>query len=258
MRKDKQEWLKSFLDEQYLKYNNTGFIANDPICIPHQFKNKQDIEIAGFLSSTISWGNRASIIKNASRIMEAMDNNPYAFIKDFNRKNARRLKGIVHRTFNENDLIDFCFALHKLYTEFESLEQVFFNGYKNENSIREAIINFRNEFIRNLKHSHSLKHISNPEKNASAKRLCMFLRWMVRKDSHKVDFGIWKTIHTRDLMLPLDVHTGTVARTLGLLKRNSNDWQAVEEITKALRAFDQDDPVKYDYALFGIGVNKTL
>lgn len=247
--------LKEFLEEKYHLYNREEFIESDPISIPHLFSKKQDIEIAGLLAATIAWGNRRSIITNARKLMQWMDFDPHHFIMHATAKDLKPFQKFVHRTFNGNDCIFFLQSLQSIYKKNESMETLFMEGIKKEDAtIKEGIISFRNAF---LKHKHVQrveKHISNPAKKSSAKRLCMFLRWMVRNNKGGVDFGIWKNIKPSQLCLPLDIHTGNVSRALGLLKRTQNDWQAVEEITNILKTFDTHDPVKYDFALFGLGV----
>lgn len=255
----KTQDIKDFLDECYLKYNNKAFIENDPICIPHLFSKKEDIEIAAFLSATIAWGNRKSIITNATKLMNWMDNEPHQFILNHSKKDLKPFEKFVHRTFNGEDCLFFLNSLKNIYSSHKGLEAVFANKKKDDDfNLKFNIINFRNLFLETKHLSRSEKHISNPIKKSSAKRLCMFLRWMVRNDKKGVDFGIWKSMTPKDLCLPLDVHTGNVSRTLGLLSRTQNDWQAVEEITGVLRVLDPIDPIKYDFALFGIGVNKVL
>jgi len=251
--------IKDLLDEKHLKYNNRSFIENDPISIPHLFTKKEDIEIAALLAATIAWGNRKSIITNANKLMQWMDHAPHDFILNHSKKELKPFETFVHRTFNGTDCIFFLNSLKNIYTNNKDLEAAFKNTItKNDLNLKHNIVSFRNLFLKTKHLSRSEKHISDPSKKSSAKRLCMFLRWMVRDDKKGVDFGIWKSISTKDLCLPLDVHTGNVSRTLGLLKRTQNDWQAVEEITSVLKQLDPNDPVKYDFALFGIGVNKDL
>lgn len=243
------EQLKLLLEEKFDAFNRTSFIETDPIQIPHAFTKQQDIEIAALFSSTIAWGNRKSIIKNAGFLMELMDRAPYDFILNASAKEIKTLKVFVHRTFNGEDAIAFVLALRRLYTKHKSLE--FYFDVKGNAMVK--ISNFRNCFLKGQMGTHVTKHLSDPEKGSAAKRLNMFLRWMVRSDQRGIDFGLWKKISAADLMLPLDVHTGTVARKLKLLQRKQDDRKAVEEVTAALRKFDPKDPVKYDYALFGLG-----
>lgn len=249
--------LKDFLDEKADVYNNTGFIQDDPVQIPHRFSLKQDIEIAGFLAATISWGNRKSIIKSAEKMLEIMGNSPYDFVMNHSEKNLSLLsEKSIHRTFNGEDFVYFIQRFHKIYNENESLENLFLIN-KKENNFYHSIERFRAAFLDIEKHR-SHKHVSSPYKNSSAKRIIMFLRWMIREDNRGVDFGIWKNIDQRFLSVPLDVHTGNISRKLGLIKRTQNDWKTVEELDAVIRKFDEKDPAKYDFALFGLGVTKEL
>lgn len=251
--------IKALLDEKVLKYNSPEFIENDPILIPHQFKLKEDIEIAGFLAATIAWGNRKSIINNAQKLMRLMDDAPFDFISNYTKNDLKNFEKFVHRTFNGVDCTFFIGSLRNIYKNHKGLEHVFASGLnKKDTNVKNAIINFRDVFLQTKHLSRSEKHISNPLKNSSAKRLCMYLRWMIRKDGRGVDFGIWNSIKPSQLCLPLDVHTGNVSRTLKLLARKQNDWTAVEEITEVLKKFDSKDPIKYDFALFGLGANKEI
>jgi uncharacterized protein (TIGR02757 family) len=249
-----KEDLYSFLEEKYLQYNNPKFIETDPISIPHRFTKKEDIEIAGFMAATIAWGQRVSIIKNASRLMEMMDNAPHDFIVNAQLGDYCRFDKFVHRTYNGEDCGYFLRSLQNIYKNHNGLEKVFSKKIIEGQGIKDAIIYFRNIFVELLPDKRTLRHISDPEKNSAAKRINMFLRWMVRKDNAGVDFGIWSSIDSCELYCPLDIHSGNVGRKLGLLKRNQNDWKAVEELTYSLRDFDPNDPVKYDFALFGLGV----
>lgn len=253
MRKDTAQ-IKELLDEKYFQFNNSQFIETDPISIPHQFSKKVDIEIAGFLIATIAWGQRKTIIDNGNKLLNLMNYEPHDFILNFSKKDELRFKDFVHRTFNHVDCLFFLNSLQQIYQEYGGLETAFTSGFsKSEPNVKSAIIQFRERFL-NIKHAlRSEKHLSNPDTNSSSKRLCMFLRWMVRKDKSGVDFGIWNSIHPSQLCLPLDVHTGNVSRKIGLLSRKQNDWKAVEEVTSALKLFDKHDPVKYDFALFGLG-----
>ncbi len=254
-----EEGIKELLEEKYLQYNSKNFIENDPVLIPHLFAKKEDIEIAGFLAATIAWGNRKSIIKNANSLMELMNGVPHEFILNYTNKDLRKFQLFVHRTFNGTDCTFFIQSLRNIYLKHHGLESAFTKGLKpNDLDIKNAIIHFRKLFIETKHQSRSEKHISDPEKNSSSKRLCMYLRWMVRNDKRGVDFGIWKKIKPLQLCLPLDIHTGNVSRKLGLLNRTQNDWKAVEEITQTLRQLDPNDPIKYDFSLFGIGVNKEI
>ncbi|MBK8369085.1 MAG: TIGR02757 family protein [Bacteroidetes bacterium] len=246
--------VKALLDEKYFQFNNTSFIETDPISIPHQFSKKEDIEIASLLVATIAWGQRTSIINNGNKLMRLMNDEPHDFILNFSKKDAIRFEGFVHRTFNSTDCVFFLNSLKNIYINHGGLEAAFSTDFSiRETDVKNAITNFRTLFLNTTHLSRSEKHISNPSAKSSAKRLCMFLRWMVRKDKHGVDFGLWKSIKPSQLCLPLDLHTGNVSRKLGLLNRTQNDWQAVEEITSVLRRFDKHDPIKYDFSLFGLG-----
>jgi uncharacterized protein (TIGR02757 family) len=246
--------IKSLLENRFKRYNNYNFIETDPIQIPHQFHLKEDIEIAGFLTATISWGQRKSIINNANKLLEMMDNSPFEFITESSDNDKKVIKNFVHRTFNGNDCLFFLSSLKNIYENHGGLESVFTDGYNSTGTAFGALKYFRKVFLYIPHDVHVRKHLSDVTSNSSAKRLNMFLRWMVRRDDNEVDFGIWKNIPSSALMLPLDVHTGEVGRALNVLQRKQNDWKAVEEITSVLRFFDPDDPVKYDYALFGIGI----
>lgn len=247
--------LKEFLEEKFHLYNNRNFIESDPISIPHQFSKKQDIEIAGLLAATIAWGNRKSIIANANKLVQWMDHVPHEFVLHATTKNLKPFEKFVHRTFNGLDCVFFLRSLQNIYRKYDSLEPVFAKGIqKSDIDVKNALIHFREEFFKTDHLKRSEKHVSDPARKSSAKRLCMYLRWMVRRDKAGVDFGVWKKIAPSLLCLPLDVHTGNVSRSLGILKRKQNDWRAVEEVTAQLRKFDPRDPVKYDLALFGLGV----
>ncbi len=249
---DPKELLNHLVD----KYNNIGFIDNDPISIPHKFSQKEDIEISAFLSAAIAWGNRKAIIKSANQMVLLTDNAPYDFIKNAEESDFKRFEDFKYRTFNSTDCIFFLKSLQNIYLNHNGLEAVFNKGYNNDGTIKGAISYFRDVFFSIEYPERTQKHIANPLKKSAAKRLNMFLRWMVRNDNKGVDFGIWNKIPTKDLMLPLDVHSGRIGREFGLLQRKQNDWIAVEEITKQLQLFDNNDPVKYDFALFGVGVNQ--
>ena len=244
-----------FLEKKHEQYNNLSFIDSDPISIPHQYSKKEDIEIAGFLTATISWGQRTTIIKNANHLMECMDHSPYEFIIGHGEKELIPFSAFKHRTFNGIDCVYFIKALKNIYIKHEGLETVFSKNSGNINeSLQNGIEKFKEVFFELPYPTRTLKHISNPLKNSSSKRINMYLRWMVRKDEKGVDFGIWKKIKPHQLFCPLDIHSGNVARKLSLLKNKQNDWKAVEELTSNLRTFDSNDPVKYDFALFGLGV----
>ena len=245
--------LKAFLDEKVILYNNPKFIESDPIQIPHLFSKKEDIEIAAFLTATISWGNRKMIIKNATKMMNLLDNSPYEFIQNHQENDLKSFEKFVHRTFNSIDLQQFIKSLHHIYKQHQGLENVL--SIKNdETNYKNAIHYLKQVFFEVPHQQRTQKHISDPLKNSAAKRINMFLRWMVRNDNAGVDFGLWKTHNPANLSCPLDVHSGNVARKLKLLKRKQNDWKALNELDTNLRKLDQIDPVKYDFALFGLGV----
>jgi uncharacterized protein (TIGR02757 family) len=253
----KFEELKSFLDEKADQYNHPEFIENDPIQIPHRFSLKQDVEIVGFLAATISWGNRKAIIKSAEKMLDIMGNSPYDFVLNHSEKDLRSLEGkSIHRTFNGEDFTYFIKQFQRIYKENESLENLF-KVNDQETNFLHSIERFRSQFLGTEKHR-SHKHVSSPYKNSSTKRIIMFLRWMVRKDKRGVDFGIWESIDQKYLSIPLDVHTGNISRKLGLISRTQNDWKTVEELDLIIRKFDEKDPAKYDFALFGLGVTKEL
>ncbi len=248
-----QEQLKEFLDSKVILYNNPKFIESDPIQIPHQFSKKEDIEIAGFLTATIAWGNRKSIINNANRMMQLLDHSPHDFVLNHKESDLEHLEPFVHRTFNGFDFITFIKALQHVYKNHHGLEAVFSKPNESE-SLQHAINHFKKAFFEIEHLTRTEKHVSDPLKNSAAKRINMFLRWMVRNDNAGVDFGIWNSLSPSQLSCPLDVHSGNVARKLGLLKRKQNDAKALLELDSALRQFDPNDPVKYDFALFGLGV----
>jgi len=249
----KRAELKDFLDEKAEFYENPSFLETDPIQIPHRFSRKEDIEISAFLTATIAWGNRKSIINNALKLMQLLDHAPFDFILHHEDKDLLALKEFVHRTFNGDDLIGFVNGLRHLYKNHNGLEAVF-TKYQKQDSLQPAITELKRTFfeIEHLKRTQ--KHISNPATGSAAKRINMFLRWMVRPNGKKVDFGLWKTLSPNQLSCPLDVHSGNVARKLKLLKRKQNDAKALLELDKNLREMDPNDPVKYDFALFGLGV----
>jgi len=245
--------LKEFLDEKVSLYNNPNFIESDPIQIPHQFSLKEDIEIAGFLAATIAWGNRKMIINNAKRMMDLMGNSPYDFVMNHKEHHLEALEPFVHRTFNSTDFKTFIIALQQLYLYHGGLENSFAK-HKQNDTMQPAIAAFKKVFFEVTHQQRTTKHVSDPMQGSAAKRINMFLRWMVRQDNKGVDLGIWKSISPAALSCPLDVHSGNVARKLGLLTRKQNDGKALTELDIALRELDSDDPVKYDFALFGLGV----
>lgn len=242
--------LKEFLDEKVILYNNPDFITDDPVQIPHLYSLKEDIEIAGFLSATIAWGNRKMIIKNAHKMMDLMGNSPYDFVLNHSESNLENLHDFVHRTFNGVDFMTFVKSLQNIYTNHGGLEAIFATD---EYSVQQRISKFKKVFFEIEHPSRTEKHISDPLKGSAAKRINMYLRWMVRQDNAGVDLGIWNSISPSELSCPLDVHSGNMARKLGILTRKQNDGKALLELDTALRDFDPTDPVKYDFALFGLG-----
>lgn len=257
--------LQELLDEKYHRYNRLDFIENDPIQIPHLFSKKEDIEIAGFIAAAIAWGKRPMIIRNAKKWLAMMDNAPQDFILNAPEKEFIIVDSFVHRTFNGEDALFFMHALRNIYRNHGGPENVFRQGLeevpKEDGAFSPmfyALNHFREIFMQTPHLPRSEKHLANPLKGSAAKRLNMFLRWMVRQDNAGVDFGIWQSIEPKYLMMPLDVHTGRIGRKLKLLGRKADDWKAVEELTASLRSFDGSDPVKYDFALFGMGVSHDL
>lgn len=248
--------LTDLLNVKADQYNSPSFFTNDPISLPKQFTERKDIEIIGFIVALISWGKRESIIKNGERLVELMAHSPYEYVREYE-EGMLDGKTFVHRTFNLTDLDFVIRALKSCYSQHETLEDWFYLK-DGQTGIKERIINFRNEFLKTPHLQRSEKHIANPAKGSAAKRINMFLRWMVRKDEKGVDFGIWNTISMHELAIPLDVHTGNVARTLGLVTRKQNDWKTLEEIMFKLRNINPNDPCKYDYALFGMGVSGEI
>lgn len=246
--------LKSFLDKKVQEYNQPHFIHKDPVCIPHLFTKKQDIEIAGFFAAIFAWGNRTTIINKSKELMNLMGNAPYDFIMNVKEKDLRKMLAFRHRTFNATDMLYFIQFFKMHYGQHKSLENAFLNNRKFID-IENSLNHFYDYFfsLPNVPFR-TRKHIAAPFKNSTCKRMNMFLRWMVRQDNKGVDFGIWKKIRPADLISPIDVHVARVARKLGLLKRNATDWNAAIELTEQLKRFDPKDPVKYDFALFSLGV----
>ena len=242
--------IKDLLEFKYIEYNKRSFIDFDPISIPYEFSKKEDIEIVSFLISTISWGNRKSIINSGKKLIKILGDSPYDFIMNYDEKKIKKIN-FVHRIFNSADLIFFLKSIQNIYKNCGGLESVF-SKYKNEEFIFKNINNFRNIFFSIPHPLRTQKHISNPNKNSACKRLNMFLRWMIRKDKN-VDFGIWKNLSPSILSCPLDVHTANTARKLKLIDRKQNDIKALIELDNSLRKMDKNDPVKYDFALFGLG-----
>lgn len=248
--------MKDYLEAMHDRYNRPEFIEDDPICVPHSFSRKEDIELSGFFAALIAWGRRDMIIRNAKRLMELMDQAPYDFVTTASESELDRLEGFVHRTFNALDCKALILGLRNLYAHHGGLEGAFSAPDHAEDTMP-GILSLR-QMISTASDfpQRTFKHLANPAKGSSAKRLNMYLRWMVRSDNRGVDFGIWKQLDPAILVCPLDVHTGNVGRELGLLTRKQNDWKAAMELTRNLREFDPADPVKYDFSLFGLGVNE--
>lgn len=260
----KADELKEFLDEKYELYNKPVFIESDPIFVPHQFSKKEDIEIAALFVATLAWGQRPTIIRNGLKLMELMDNAPADYIKNSKPKDWKAFSTFVHRTFNGVDAIYFIKSLQYLYNNKGGLEKTFIPAPPKSSpsgedfwetvDMKDGLIYFRQQFLGKFPSGRTAKHIADITKNSSGKRLNMFLRWMVRNDKRGVDFGIWKSIPASALYCPIDLHSGRVARKLNLLKRPQDDWKAVDELTKNLRKLDSTDPIKYDFALYGLGM----
>jgi uncharacterized protein (TIGR02757 family) len=245
--------LKNFLEEKVSKYNTVDFIESDPISIPHRFSRKEDIEIAGFLAATISWGNRKIIVKNGHRMIDLLGESPYDFILSHDQKQLKRLEGFVHRTFNQVDYKHFIKSLKHIYQNHGGMEKIF-KAYSTKDSLQPAIHHFKRIVFEIPHEPRTEKHVSDPFKGSAAKKVNMFLRWLIRNDKNGVDFGLWKSLSPTQLSCPLDVHSGNVARKLGLLTRQQSDSKAVIELDASLRLLDKKDPVKYDFALFGLGI----
>jgi uncharacterized protein (TIGR02757 family) len=252
--------LKDFLERKVKEYNQPAFIERDPVCIPHRFSKKQDIEIAGFFASVFAWGNRTTIISKSDLLMKGMDNAPYEFITGHNEKELSRFLSFRHRTFNATDLLYFIQFLKYHYQKAETLETAFSSHMGAGNSSVEKALSGFHQYFFSLEDapSRTRKHIASPERGSTCKRLNMFLRWMVRKDQAGVDFGIWRHIRPSQLICPMDVHVSRVASRLGLVNRKAVDWKTALELTGSLKLFDPEDPVKYDYALFGLGIEERF
>lgn len=244
--------VKALLDEKVKLYNQVSFIEHDPIIIPHAFKKRQDIEIAGLFAATLAWGQRVTIIKKCGELMKRMDNDPYAFICHHQENDLKQLIGFKHRTFNDTDLLYFISFLSWYYKQYDSLEDAFLTP---DLSLESGLVRFHNLFFSLEDYPHrTRKHVSTPLRKSTCKRLCMYLRWMVRRDSNGVDFGLWNRISPANLICPCDVHVDRVARKLKLIKSKQTNWTTALELTNNLKKMDPIDPVKYDFALFGLGV----
>ncbi|WP_044210744.1 TIGR02757 family protein [Flammeovirga sp. OC4] len=250
--------MYELLENSYKKYNQPNFIPDDPICIPHSFSKKEDIEIMGFWAAVLAWGQRKTIINKCKELVSLMDNAPHDFIINHTESDLKPFLNFKHRTFNDVDTLYFLSFFQKHYQKYNSLEDAFLIGYseKDEN-VGNSLIAFHNYFFEDEDApQRTRKHIATPARKSACKRINMFLRWMVRKDNQGVDFGIWNTIQPSQLICPLDVHVERVSRKLKLLTRKQSDWNAAVELTENLKKIDQNDPVKYDFALFGLGLEK--
>lgn len=261
------ENLKTFLDSKVAQYNRPNFIANDPISIPHLFTKKQDIEIMGFWAATLAWGQRVTIINKCKELISLMDGTPYDFIMNHQEVDLKKLLHFKHRTFNDIDTLYFISFFRYHYERYDSLEAAFLpqinaataTASATQTTTENSLNHFRRYFFSLPDHPHrTKKHVSSPEQKSTCKRLNMFLRWMVRKDDKGVDFGIWDHIKPADLIMPCDLHVDRVARKLNLITRKQTDWQTAVELTQKLKEFDPKDPVKYDFALFGLGIEEKF
>lgn len=248
--------LKTLLDEAYDRFARPRFIQDDPIQVPRAFSRREDAEVIGFLTATIAWGQRKTIIANAWKLARLMEERPFDFVMNADAADLKHVSGFVHRTFNGEDLRHFVRGLRHVYANHGGIEQAFLD-HDAIGDMGLAIARFKQRFFEPGHQPRTRKHVADPSKGSNAKRINMYLRWMVRPSDRGVDLGLWKRMKPSDLMVPLDVHTGRVARELGLLTRGQDDWKAVEELTAALREFDRSDPVKYDIALFGLGVESA-
>ncbi|MEA5256822.1 TIGR02757 family protein [Arcicella aquatica] len=254
-------YVADLLEEKYLKYNQPNFIPNDPISIPHLFTRKEDIEIMGFWSAVLAWGQRKTIINKCKELITLMDGSPHDFIINHQDADLKPFLSFKHRTFNDIDTLYFIAWFRHYYQKYESLEEGFLVEYTSSEhtNVKQNLMSFHELFFSLENYpERTRKHIATPLKNSSCKRLNMFLRWMVRKDSHGVDFGIWHRLDTSTLICPCDVHVERVARKLGLVERPKPDWQMAVELTENLKLLDAKDPVKYDFALFGLGVEGEM
>ncbi len=257
MNDEAKQQLKEFLDEKVAMYNRPAFVEGDPISIPHLYTSQPDREISGLFAALFSWGGRTTIIAKSKELMALMDNSPHEFVMGHNENELARFAGFAHRTFNEQDCVFVVKALRRIYSEGRGLEEIFTQGFKSGDA-HTALVAFREAMMAEDRAARTGRHIANVATGSAAKRLNMYLRWMVRNDMRGVDFGIWKNISPAQLICPLDLHSGHVARRLGLLHIKKDNWLAALALTEALREFDPTDPVKYDFALFGMGVNEDL
>jgi len=248
--------LKCFLDEKVEQFNTRSFIANDPVSVPHKFSKKQDIEISGLIAAVLAWGQRVTIIRKCGELIAWMDHSPHDFILNHRASDLRRFEAFRHRTFNGTDALYFIQALNSIYRRYDSLEDAFIVP-RTDTTIERGLIRFHDTFFSLEDHPHrTQKHLPTPERKSTCKRINMYLRWMVRQDEKGVDFGLWKRISPSQLVCPCDVHVDRVARRLKLIRRKQTDWLTAIELTENLRKLDPHDPVKYDFALFGLGIEK--
>ena len=255
----KKKELKSFLDAKVDEYNQSGFILNDPVSIPHEYTKKQDIEIAGFIAAVFAWGQRKTIINKSHEFLKLMDNQPHEFVQNYSDNDLKPFLSFKHRTFNSTDALYFLHFFKWFYRKNESLEKAFTGIEGSNNTMESRLTGFFNTFFSLPDHpTRTYKHIPNPSRKSACKRVNMFLRWMVRSDDKGVDFGLWKEIRPQELICPCDLHVDRVARKLGLIKRKQTDWQTAMELTDNLKELDPHDPVKYDFALFGLGVEEKF
>ena len=253
-----REELRDLLEHLHDQYNRPEFIENDPISVPHSFTSRENREVAGLLASTIAWGNRKAIVKSAHRMMQYMDNAPADFVRNASEGELARLGSYVHRTFNGEDFKDFVRGVRGMFERFGGIGEFVESRYEATGSMAQVLSDFRREFFACDHNSHCEKHLSSIDKGAACKRLNMYFRWFVRRDERGVDFGEWRKVPMSALYLPLDVHTGNMGRALGLLSRRQSDWKATVEITESLREFDAEDPVRFDFSLFGAGIDGFL
>jgi uncharacterized protein (TIGR02757 family) len=255
MSPEDEQAIRSFLDEKVQLYNTPAFIPADPVSVPHRFSRMQDIEIAGLFAATLAWGNRTTIINNCRRLMQWMDDAPYEFVLHHQESDLKAMLGFAHRTFNATDLLFFIEVLQRHYNAHESLQDAFTPAdMTGAHDIGPALVHFHNYFFSGEHPERTRKHVSTPARGSACKRLCMYLRWMVRRDKSGVDFGIWKKISPAQLICPLDVHVARVAHRIGLTTRPAADWRTATQLTEVLRRWRPDDPAVYDYALFGLGM----
>jgi uncharacterized protein (TIGR02757 family) len=256
-----REEIVELLEKKYAFFNHPRFIEHDPIQIPHLFTKLQDREIMGFWVAILSWGQRTTILNNAKKLIELMDGVPHDFILHHNEGDLKRFESFKHRTFQSTDALYFLRFFKKHYSIHNSLETAFVHeNMANELNTGKAIHQFYSYFFDDIwAPERTKKHVSSPQKNSACKRICMFLRWMVREDTKGVDFGLWKKIKPKQLICPLDVHSQRTAEKLGLINPGMANWKKAVELTEELKKIDPKDPVKYDFALYGMGIEeKTI